>query len=238
MEATQTNSTKPASIGELMKLAEANNGKCTTCHQTINVYRYKANGVLADVLIQMAERVKSTGINKVNFDDIPGAYKYKSQRTKMRLHGLIARYKENGEHIANTWLITRKGWAWLAGQGIDQTVVVYNNTLLGHEGGTIRISDVKTGFLPYTDTPNTIDKTALTIGEAHAYGGIRSTGRATQTMQAKYMGDYGYIRGQVYTIVVDRLQPRRPINVITVGDEPADLSYKDVAKFSKQWQIV
>src|SRR5687767_1802194 len=104
-------------IEQLEKMAEANRGHCSTCGQTIKIYRYNINKVLTNLLKAMAASVKDSGVNDVDMSTLDVKYSVRTQVTKLRLHGLIARKRnDEGVQIARHWLITKKGWHYLNGE--------------------------------------------------------------------------------------------------------------------------
>lgn len=207
-------------------IADANSGKCDRCHRQINIYRYTLNKQMVIVLKQMLRVVEETKLNRVNFDELHIAYRLLSQRTKMRLHGLIAKYKESGIPVKNTWLITTKGFNFLRGAEVPATVVVFDNQLLGHEG-VISIGKIT------KEASDSFSKSPITPSEADQY----SQPVSPQTIEAKYIGSrYGNKLnvGEVYKLAISKLKFGSPV-IITM---PKPLSYKDIAEFQREWQII
>lgn len=222
---------KQLSMESVEVLIKANDGICSNCHQTIAIDRYNVNQQMGLVLATMADRVRLTSSNAVNFDDIDLPYKLASQRSKMRLHGLIAKVKRaDGTHVKNTWLITRKGWNWLGGAPIDKTVVAYNNQVLGHEGALVTLKQV-TGDV-------TLERQPIEESEAAVLQDVRTESRS-QTMQAQFRGfpaGYGnrVQSGATYDIEIDHMVVGKPIKMI----KPVQHDYRDIAAFLRDWRIV
>lgn len=212
-------------------LIETNQGVCSNCHQTIAIDRYNVNKQMGLVLATMADRVRLTGSSAVNFDDIELPYKLASQRTKMRLHGLIAKVKRSdGTHVKNTWLITRKGWGWLGGDPIDKTVVTYNNQVLGHEGAQVTLKQV-TGDV-------TLERQPIEEVEAAALQDVRTSAKS-QSLRAMFRGyPLAYPSklesGKEYDVIIDHLTVGKPIHMT----EPFDYTYRDIAAFVRDWKII
>lgn len=216
---------------DIQDLINENNGRCTHCHQAISIDRYAANQQMANVLATMADHVRLTSSNAVNFNDINLPYRLASQRTKMRLHGLIAKVKRaDGTHIRNTWLITKKGWGWLGGDPIEKVVVSYNNQVLGHEGGLVTIKQVSKDMV--------VVREAVSEPEAAAIEDVRTPAKS-QTMRAVFRGfplayQDKFVSGQEYELIIDHLVVGKPINMTA----PVDHTYRDIAAFMRDWKII
>lgn len=209
---------------------ESMGGHCDTCGSVIKIYRYKINKQIVRVLKAMNEVVKISGENKVNFtklDNLP--YRLQSQRTKMRLHGLIARVKhKDGTQVPNTWLITRKGFDFLNGSTVQEIVVVFNNTVLGHEGRLVSINQV-------TDELEVIQNN-ITTPEAEVYKDVRKpkTGMVKRAVFKGRRYDDRLETGREYEIVLDKLMVGRMITLL----KPFHMQYRDISAFQNDWRIV
>ena len=189
---------------------------------------------MAKVLRAMRQQVHETSTNAVNFDELNLPYRLGSQRTKMRLHGLIARLKGgDGHYVANTWLITKKGGDFLRGEAIQKTIVVFNNQLLGHEGSMVTIQRVD-GEAAYKDD-------AISTPEAGVYGSVRKN-HGHRLVKAEYLqyhrGLYDF--GLVTVLEIDRLQFGKPVKVkaqLATGMYK-QLEYPDIAAFQRNWKII
>lgn len=208
-------------IAEVKEFIEQGKGKCDRCHQTIKIYRYKVNQQIATVLRKMREVVELQGENSVNFDKLNLPYRLSSQRTKMRLHGLIAKVKDaTGSQVANTWLITKKGGDFLRGQPIQETVVVYNNQGLGHEGGNVTIHQVM-------GEPD-FEQEAIAPVEAETYGDARRS-----KTELKLRAIYKHT-GEESDITIKRMVLGQPIELLS----PRHRIYRDIALFQRDWRII
>lgn len=123
-------------------------GKCEHCGQTIQVYKYKITPAMVYLLKDMArlthEQVSNGFLDPhwIDMAHIDRPYGIKSQITKLRLHGLVARVMVDDRQVARTWTITRKGWAFLGCAPINSKVFVYNNKVIGHSDDMCRLPDV------------------------------------------------------------------------------------------------
>lgn len=221
----------------LEKEAERHDGKCGTCHQTIKIYRYKLNKTHAQFLRAMAKEVANIGVNDIDIATIGIAYSVRSQVTKIRQHGLIARVKNAaGAQIPRRWLVTKKGWMWLNGEAIPSKVVIYNNQVLGHDGGPVTIYDVLgERFDPtqpiYTETP-------VSEPEARIYDDVRQP-QSNVLMQAIFKGrDYQgrFKTSRAYELTIKRMVMGKPIEIVAVDDQALERSYPDIAAFQRDWK--
>lgn len=226
-------------IAELEKVAELNDGHCDRCHQTIKIYGYNIGRSHAVFLRAMAQKVAETGVNNVDISTIGLAYSVRSQVTKLRFHGLIARIKnDEGAQVARHWLITHKGYDFLNGNKIDEKVLVYNNQVLGHAGRQVNIYTI----LGEAFDPNEplYEELPVSPAEAKAYDDLR-TNSLPVIYSAVYRGSkYGtLVVGNVYTLALSKLQVGKPI-FVTIKEihmtEPR--KYKDIAEFQKDWKVV
>lgn len=152
----------------------------------------------------------------------------RSQLSKMRQHGLVAKVKdETGKQISRHWLITKRGWDLLRGEPVPAKVVVYNNQVLGHEGGVITIDRLDKDADDFEQQP-------ITEGESRAYADVR-TKKKSYKLNAIFKGrDYSkkLESGKSYELEIDQLATGKPINML----EPVIRTYEDIAAFSRDWQ--
>lgn len=217
----------------LEKEAEQHGGLCTNCHQTIKIYRYGISTSMVRVLKTMAKATdKNTG-RAIDVDSLELKHSERTQLTKMRFHALVAKVKEDGKQIPRHWLITRKGWQFLANEPIPAKVVVYNNQVLGHDGGMTEIKRVDGEADAYDAIP-------VTEAESRTYAHIREPQRQME-MQAEWLGRTvgSLVQGQIYTLAVDRLQMGKPVSV-TVKEilQTEPMNFKDVAAFGRSWKVI
>lgn len=201
--------------------AEKHDGKCSNCRAAIRVYRYSVNKQMATVLRKMRVAIDETGVNAINFDELDIPYRLGSQRTKMRLHGLIKQVEKN------TWLITKKGGDFLRGEPIPKKVVAFRNQVIGHEGGMTTVQRVSQEL--------TVEQEDISEAEARALDNVR-TPRNGPVMDAIFIGQYisGLKTGDTYEVVIERLRVGHPVKLIT----PVEIEYQDIAAFHKHWTIL
>lgn len=216
-------------VRELEEAAAVNNGRCDRCGRVIKIYRYKLNATMANFLRRMAEEVKTTDNNDVDIAAIGLTYSQRSQVSKLRLHGLIARVKgENGKQVPGHWLITKKGWDWVSrGVAIASKVVVFENQVLGHDEETITIQEA-------LGEPGLPQETPISEPEAQTYSQVRGP-LLNHAFMAVYQGQRaGRLEpGEQYEIEIEKLQVGKPV----VMARPETRTYRDIAAFQKDWKI-
>lgn len=215
---------------KLQQEAEKNGGHCTHCEQTLKIYTYGISRTMVTVLRQLA---KQAGRGAIDVDKIDLKHSERTQLTKMRFHGLVAKVKDQGHHVARHWIITTKGWNFLGGHEIPAKVIVYNNQVLGHDGGTTVIGRVGGEADEYEETP-------ITETESRTLAHIREPQRQ-MIVTAEWLGrTAGALeQGNLYTLLIDRLQIGKPVSV-TIKEilQTEPIKYNDVAAFGRSWKVV
>lgn len=222
-------------INELIAIAAANDGHCDRCLRVIKVYKYQVSKTMAKIMREMAKATKGTGERAIDMETLDLTHTERSQLSKMRQHGLIVQPKDDrGVKKPRHWLITTKGWQFLRGEQIPAKVVVFDNQVLGHEGGTTDIRRL-------LDDPGFYEADPLSTEEAKAYHDVR-TPQKMQEHRAEWRGySSGKLEhGRFYDIKIERLQVGKPVVVNLYIDGEvlhARLEYKDIAQFQKSWKI-
>lgn len=224
-------------INELIAIAAANDGHCDRCLRVIKVYKYQVSKTMAKIMREMAKATKATGERAIDMETLDLTHTERSQLSKMRQHGLIVQPKDDrGVKKPRHWLITTKGWQFLRGEQIPAKVVVFDNQVLGHEGGTTDIRRL-------LDDPGFYEADPLSTEEAAAFHDVR-TPQKMQEHRAEYRNrNYtagGFEQGKVYTILVERLQMGKPVKIHAIlaeGAKPQECTYNDIAAFQWDWKI-
>ena len=107
---------------------------CEMCGQTIAPRKESVGKGIIRSLYKMAKYVKTTGFNKVHPEkDLELTTSEYNNFQKLRYHGLVAKYKYEGEIEAGYWLITHKGYGFLNNNfGTAKYVEVFNNRIVGY----------------------------------------------------------------------------------------------------------
>lgn len=213
--------------------AEQNDGRCSHCTQTIKIYRYTVNKTVAAFMRAIADEASKTGVNDVDISTIGIPYSTRTQVSKIRQHGLIARVKdERNVQIPSRWLVTTKGWNFVNGRDIPARVVVFNNQVLGHDGGTVTIHSVM-GERRDPNAPLYI-QTPVSEAEARTYNNVRTPLKRFK-IHAKFKGyGSGLKQGSIHELEIERMVVGQPIKLL----EPIQSTYKDIARFQNDWEVV
>lgn len=213
--------------------AKANNGLCGHCYQSIKIYRYSISTSMVYVLKAIAKASRMGG-DIIDVGTLDLNHNERSQLTKLRLHGLIAKVKKDKHHIPRHWVVTTKGWQFIGGQDVPAKVVIYNNQVLGHDGGTTNIKRVG-------GMAGDFEKQGITEAESRTYANIRKP-EYNKEVQAEFIGTTWSAqlkKGEIYTLKMTRLQVGKPLSVMVPElDAYKPLEYKDVAAFAKTWKVV
>lgn len=220
-------------INELIAIAAANDGHCDRCLRVIKVYKYQVSKTMAKIMREMAKATKATGERAIDMETLDLTHTERSQLSKMRQHGLIVQPKDDrGVKKPRHWLITTKGWQFLRGEQIPAKVVVFDNQVLGHEGG---VTDIRR----LLDDPGFYEADPLSTEEAKAYHDVR-TPQKMQEHRAEWRGMTGgkLQQGRFYDLKIERLQVGKPVIVhVDYGDEVKVTEYRDIAAFQRNWKI-
>lgn len=221
-------------INELIAIAAANDGHCDRCLRVIKVYKYQVSKTMAKIMREMAKATKATGERAIDMETLDLTHTERSQLSKMRQHGLIVQPKDDrGIKKPRHWLITTKGWQFLRGEDIPAKVVVFDNQVLGHEGGTTDIRRL-------LDDPGFYEADPLSTEEAAAYHDVRTPAKM-QEHRAEWRGYDGGVlkKGTVYKIEIERMQVGKPIHLVYWDslNNRYEQEYKDIAAFQRSWKI-
>lgn len=124
--------------------------KCPHCEAKMVVYIYPMAPILVTALIKFRNAVIRKGENSVHLkndmDDTPNELgrSERSNWTKIRFHGLVAKVKqENGRQKRGHWLLTKRGNQFIKGDlHIPLEVKVYRNKVIAHSEIVVDIHEV------------------------------------------------------------------------------------------------
>lgn len=113
--------------------------RCPNCKASMVAYWFEFDMPNAAMLVAMSRMVRErrnkgvpfTEANQIHVQSMNTAsYAMKSRTTQMAKLGLIAKVLKNGKHVGGYWLITRRGWAALAGQRVPKRVESFRNEII------------------------------------------------------------------------------------------------------------
>ena len=98
---------------------------------------------LVEVLRKFGLRVKSLDKNKIHIrKDLDLDISENNNFQKLKYWGLVAKYRENGKHIAGFWVLTRNGGAFLRNElDMPKKVKTFENHLIEKSQERTRITD-------------------------------------------------------------------------------------------------
>lgn len=109
------------------------------------VYWYRITPGLIDVLLILLDYVHEKNSNNFTWKEVRDRLKpfQYTQQTKLRLHALIAKIKDENGTFTGEWLITSRAAEFLRGDiTIPQKVQVCRNAVIGHDDITVSVREV------------------------------------------------------------------------------------------------
>jgi len=140
-----------------------NQKHCESCGASLRKYSHRLTPILVKALIKFRTAVVKKNENKIHLiNDLKGTpeelepYEWKNW-TKVRFHGLVAKYKTDGIWERGYWLITHRGAQFLNGEiSIPKTVQTYRNVIVARSEDEVFIKDVM-GSTPYVEALKDIE---------------------------------------------------------------------------------
>lgn len=129
---------------------------CDHCGASMKSYWHRMTPMLADALIKAAKGVKAKGENKIHpVKDLKGTpYELSADQranwTKLRFHGLVAKYGQDIDREGGYWVITRKAGRFLQGEAIPARVRTFRNQVEEHSEELVAISQIAGEWLERT----------------------------------------------------------------------------------------
>lgn len=116
---------------------------CVWCKGAVHVTDDRLTPGLVRTLLKMKGAVAIKGANDIRITKLTGGLKFSlsehSNFHKLRKHGLVHWVKKDGKIQRGRWLITHKGWQFLAGLAVPLTVYTYNDQVVAHSPETTTI---------------------------------------------------------------------------------------------------
>lgn len=144
------------------------------------IWKHTITPGLCGILCKVGEAVYLKGVNKIHMQkDLSLSNTEFANYSKLRLFGLLAHYRENGEIQRGYWLLTHNGALFLRNKlAINKTVHSLNNELVERSIEEVRISDIwkdYTGekwqqFFPWEPVPK--PTTEESAGRQFTFAGI------------------------------------------------------------------
>ena len=149
--------------------------KCPHCGASMKAYWHVLTPILVRALIKFRQSVLEKGKNQVHLiKDMKGKsyelapYEWKNW-TKVRFHGLAAKYKVDGKWKRGYWLLTARGANFLNGQiQIPCNVKTFRNKVIDHSAFLTTVQDV-IGSTPYVETEKNIEFDVMPLEQPVRY---------------------------------------------------------------------
>lgn len=130
---------------------------CEHCGASLKKYWHKMTPILVSALVKFKKGIYEKQENKIHLiNDLKGTanelkpYEWKNW-TKLRFHGLVAKYKIDGKWVRGYWLLTKRGNEFLMGDlAIPEEVLTFRNKVVGHSEKLATVADV-VGSRPYVE---------------------------------------------------------------------------------------
>lgn len=149
---------------------------CENCGQRLPQARKETlSRIKAEILMSAGTLVASTLTNHFKLKDVAACTEpsHYNNFQKLRYHGLIAKYKVDGQPVRNQWVITRNGFRFLRGKiELPKFVLIKQNHVVDRAETTLSLTDVwrgatylETQFEYFDDDGNAIGLRPLDMRE-------------------------------------------------------------------------
>lgn len=117
---------------------------CTHCGARMKKYWHSITPGLVKTLVKIYEAVSKKGENKIHpHKEMQLTTSEHMNMTKLRFHGLIAKYRDEGEVERGFWVITSRGADFLKGKiQIPGKVLTFRNKVESHDDQMVTITEV------------------------------------------------------------------------------------------------
>lgn len=119
---------------------------CPECGSSTQRYWHKLTPGLVTTLVKVYAKVCEKQENKVEKSELDLDHSEYGNFQKLRLHALIAKYKEDGRVHRGTWVITKRGADFLKGKiEIPDRVRTFLNRVEAHSDNMVNVTRVMAG---------------------------------------------------------------------------------------------
>ena len=144
-------------LDSLSETVEKGSERCPFCNASLKQYWHKLTPILVNALVKFKRGVLKEGENRVHLiKTLKGTenelkpYEWKNW-TKLRFHGLVAKYKVDGVWDRGYWVLTKRGNDFLQGKlAVPSKVQTFRNKVIDHGDNLVYIKDVL-GSTPYLE---------------------------------------------------------------------------------------
>lgn len=123
--------------------------KCEHCGASLKKYWHRLTPGLVRALAKLYRAVVEKGKNDIDINEEMDNTKNKLSHTekcnwqKLRLHGLVARVREDGRVMRSRWLLTKRGSQFLSGKVlVPLRVQSFRNEVVDHDAENVSVGHV------------------------------------------------------------------------------------------------
>lgn len=125
---------------------------CPHCGAKIKKWWHRLTPGLVGCLVKAIKLVHQKNENIVSLAELDLSHTEYTNFYKLRLHGLIAKYRIDGEWQRGKWLITKRGAQFLADRlAVPVRVETLRNKVVGHDEVRLYIHEIMSSDLPEFD---------------------------------------------------------------------------------------
>jgi hypothetical protein len=134
------------------------NHHCPYCNAAIKKYWHRLTPLLVNTLVKFRSAVVRKNRNQIHVpDELELNTTEYNNFQKLRFHGLVAKFKEDGERKSGFWLLTKRGALFLKGElAVPIRVQTFRNEVVDHDEHKVYVSDVIQST-PYLETIDSIE---------------------------------------------------------------------------------
>lgn len=138
--------------------------ECPHCHGSATMYWHRLTPGLVNALVKLRAAVHEHQRNNIDIHHEMELTTTEAMNwTKLRFHGLVAKYKVDGQVQRGQWVLTKRGAQFLRGQlTVPARVKTLNNHVIGRDTETLTIKDVL-GHTPKFEDFHTIEREAVRL---------------------------------------------------------------------------
>jgi hypothetical protein len=116
---------------------------CIHCGASLKSYWHRLTPGLVNTLVKVFVKVIDKGQDRVHISEITLNHSEYGNFQKLRFHGLIAKFKENGVWVPGDWLVTKRGAEFLRGEiRVPERVKTFRNKVIGHSDEVVWVKDI------------------------------------------------------------------------------------------------
>ena len=139
--------------------------ECPTCHHTSQLHWHRLTPGVVKGLIKLREAISEYDRNCIDIHhEMELTTSEAMNWTKLRFHGLVAKYKEDGQVVRGKWVLTKRGNLFLTGKlAVPSKVQTLNNHLTGEKSTEVVSFSGVMKMRPWFESIDTIESERLPV---------------------------------------------------------------------------